>query len=260
MRIEFSHNNKRYSVDLSSPLDISIPLREGLGNVNCFYAPPMETSPVVAGSFIGSTAQGGPVNFLNVRLNPHGNGTHTECVGHIAKEPYTINQSLRAFHFLAELVSVYPEKEDNGDRVIQRSQMEELLGEEKTEAVVIRTLPNDDFKLRANYSGANPPYVHHRAIQFLVDRGVKHLLIDLPSVDREEDGGKLLAHRAFWQYPSTSRTDCTITELIYAPASIPDGLYLLNIQIASFEIDAGPSKPVLYELSLINGEEERRRS
>jgi len=30
--------------------------------------------------------------------------------------------------------------------------------------------------------------------------------------------------------------------------SIKDGLYLLNLQIASFEIDVSPSKPVLYAL------------
>ena len=99
-----------------------------------------------------------------------------------------------------------------------------------------------------NYSGANPPYLHHKAISYLVERGVEHLLLDLPSVDREEDGGQLLGHRAFWQYPESPRAHCTITELIYVNNSIRDGLYLLNLQVASFEIDASPSKPVLYAL------------
>ena len=79
----------------------------------------------------------------------------------------------------------------------------------------------------------------------------EHLLIDLPSVDREEDGGKLLAHKAFWQYPDNVRKNCTISELIFAENGIKDGIYLLNIQIASFEIDVSPSKPVLYELKKI---------
>ena len=105
MRTQIEHHGHRYEVDLSLPLDIAIPLQEGLETVNCFYAPPMETAPVVAGNFIGSTAQGGAVNFLNVKLNPHGNGTHTECVGHIAKERYTINQSLKQFHFIAKFFS-----------------------------------------------------------------------------------------------------------------------------------------------------------
>ena len=249
MQITVDIAGQTYRADLAQPLDIGIPLREGLETVNCFYAPPMETSPVVAGDFIGSTQQGGPLNFLNIKFNVHGNGTHTECVGHIAKERYTINQSLRQFHFPARLVSLYPEKTEAGDRVVFRHQLENLLeGEAPTPAIVLRTLPNDELKLRTNHSGANPPYLHHEAAAYLVERGVEHLLLDLPSVDREEDGGELAAHHTFWQYPAQPRTHCTITELIYVNNSMPDGLYLLNIQIASFEIDASPSKPVLYSL------------
>ena len=116
------------------------------------------------------------------------------------------------------------------------------------EALVIRTLPNAKSKLTCRYSGTNPAYFHHEAIQHFVKNGVKHLLVDLPSVDREEDGGKLLAHKAFWNYPENPRTDCTISELIYVPDKVPDGNYLLNIQITALEMDASPSKPVLYEL------------
>lgn len=251
MKITFQHKEKTYQTDLAKPLDISIPLKEGDDTVNCFYAPLMETAPVIAGDFIGSTRRGGLVNFLNVRLNPHGNGTHTECVGHIAKEVYTINQSLQNFHFVAKLVSIYPTRLDNGDRVILKSQLEEVLKVEETEALIIRTLPNDEAKLSRHYSGNNPPYVDHEAIIYLVNCGVNHLLLDLPSVDREDDEGKLLAHRAFWQYPDRIREKCTITELIYVKNLIKDGFYLLNIQIASFEIDASPSKPVVYELQLL---------
>lgn len=252
MKITVTHQNKSYQVDLNKPLDISIPLKEGLNTVNCFYAPPMETNPVIAGDFVGSTQMGGPLNFLNVKINPHGNGTHTECVGHIAKEKFTINQSLQQYHFMAKLVSVFPRKIDNGDRVIFKDQIEAVFKNESVEAIVIRTLPNDDLKMRTNYSGANPTYVHHDAITYLIEQGVEHLLIDLPSVDREEDGGKLLSHRAFWQYPDKIREKCTITELIYANNLIKDGLYLLNIQTASFEIDVSPSKPVLYQLNLLH--------
>ncbi|MCG8327403.1 MAG: cyclase family protein [Chitinophagales bacterium] len=249
MKGQVTINEQAYSIDFSQPIDISIPLWEGEKGVNCFYAPYFETSPVVAGDFIGATAQGGVVNFMNVRINPHGNGTHTECVGHIAIEPYAINQCLEEFHFPAILTSVYPTKLDNGDRVILRDQLEQALeGIELQEALVIRTMPNDDFKKQTKYSGSNPPYIHHEAMQWIVKKGIKHLLVDLPSVDREEDGGELLGHKAFWQYPEQTRKNSTISELIYVNNSVPDGLYLLNIQIASFEIDVSPSKPVLYAL------------
>lgn len=246
MNITFEYRGNPYTADLALPIDISIPVRDGAENPNCFWAPMPEFSPVVAGDFVGSTAQGGAVNFFNVRINPHGNGTHTECVGHIARERYVLRTCLREHHFLAKLISLYPRKTDDGDRVIFRDQLEELVEESASNALVIRTLPNDSTKMRVNWSGSNPPYLHHEAIQFLVEMGIEHLLLDLPSVDREEDGGRLQGHRAFWQYPEAVRTHCTITEMVFVPREIRDGFYLLNLQTTSFDLDASPSKPVLY--------------
>lgn len=248
MHIQLKYKDKLYEVDLSKPLDISIPLVEGEGQVNCFYAPLMETWPVVAGDFIGSTKEGGPLNFLNVKINPHGNGTHTECVGHIAKVPYSISDCLEHYHHIAKVVSVFPTKMDNGDRVVTLEQMREVFQAGDAPAIVIRTLPNHTDKLKRIYSGTNPPYVHHHAVEYLVDCGVDHLLIDLPSVDREEDGGELLSHRAFWRYPDEVREKATISELIYVRDEIKDGVYLLNLQVAPFTIDVSPSKPTLYKL------------
>lgn len=248
MEITFNRNGNTFRADLSRPIDLSIILREGMDNVNCFWAPAAEFSPVVAGSFIGSTAQGGPVNFFNVRLNPHGNGTHTECVGHIARERYVLHECLRTAHFMAKLTSLYPRPAENGDRVIFSDQLEEVLAPGEAEALILRTLPNDDLKKRRQYSGTNPPYLHHEAVEYLVGCGVEHLLLDLPSVDREEDGGALLAHRAFWQYPHAVRRQCTITELIFVPETVKDGFYLLNLQTTSLDLDASPSKPVIYQV------------
>ncbi|HXH17478.1 MAG TPA: cyclase family protein [Chitinophagales bacterium] len=239
---------RQYKVSFSEPLDISIPLQAGDDSVNAFYAPPFEISPVQAGDFIGSVKAGGCLNFFNVKFNPHGNGTHTECVGHIA-EGYTIHKCLKKFFFLAELVSIFPARLENGDEVILREDIEKKLRGARPEALIIRTLPNDLLKLKKNYSGKNPPYLQADAATLLVEKNIRHLLVDLPSVDREVDGGKLAAHKIFWQYPRGIRKDATITELVFVPTEIADGTYLLNLQIASFELDASPSKPVLYKLT-----------
>ncbi len=248
MLISFTHTGRAFSANLSKPIDLSIPLRDGAENPNFFWAPIPEFTPVRAGDFVGSTAEGGLVNFFNVRLNPHGNGTHTECVGHIARERFVLRECLLESHFLTKIVSLYPRRTEEGDRVIFRDQMEEIFSENEAEALIIRTLPNEDLKLRQNYSGSNPPYLHHGAVGFLVKCGVQHLLLDLPSVDREEDGGQLLAHRAFWQYPHATRSQATITEMVFVPNSVRDGLYLLNLQTTSLDLDASPSKPVVFEL------------
>ena len=248
MNVHLTQRDRRYRADLSRPIDISMPLRSGQENANCFYAPPPEFSPLRAGDFVGSVAAGGPVNFYDVRINPHGNGTHTECLGHITREGMTIHRQLKKFHFVAKLVSLFPVKTPTGDRVIGRKQLNDCCWPGEAEALIIRTLPNDRLKLRTNYSGANPPYLHREAALHLVECGICHLLVDLPSVDREKDGGALAAHRAFWSYPEAPRKNCTISELIFVDNSVKDGLYLLNLQIASLELDVSPSKPVLYAL------------
>ncbi len=255
MEAEISHRTGLYKINLSKPIDISIPLRAGTGNVEAWYVPPMTIEPVMTDQFTGSVAEGGSVNFRNIVFNPHGNGTHTECVGHISKEVYSVNKALKQFFFLAELITITPEEftgEDeewvkNGDLRITKEQIESALKTEP-EAIVIRTIPNENEKLNHSYSETNWPYLTPAATAFVAAKGIKHLLIDLPSVDREFDGGKMLAHRAFWNYPEKTKHDATITEMIYVPNNVLDGSYFLNLQIASFENDASPSKPVLYEI------------
>jgi kynurenine formamidase len=118
----------------------------------------------------------------------------------------------------------------------------------QAKAIIIRTQPNDIDKEARNYSGTNPPYISDEAVAFLVYKGFEHLLIDLPSVDREEDGAKFLAHKAFWKYPGSVRKYSTITELIYVANEIEDGLYLLQLNVLNIETDASPSRPILYSL------------
>ena len=116
------------------------------------------------------------------------------------------------------------------------------------EALIIRTKPNDHSKTQRQYSGTNFPYLTLGAMQRIVDAGVQHLLIDLPSVDREEDGGALAAHHLFWNVPAEPNFQKTITELIFVPNEIADGMYVLNLQVSNFANDAAPSRPMLFDL------------
>ena len=246
MHTTVRHQNKLFEIDLNKPVDISIPLRSGVENVNAWHTDPVKIEAVKRGEWIGEVSKGSPVNFRNIFFNPHGNGTHTECVGHITKEFVSLNQCMKQFFFSAKLISVEPEKKENDDFVIEKNQLQEKYKNDFAEALIIRTFPNDDSKINRQYSDTNPPYLSEQAAKWICETGIKHLLIDLPSVDRENDEGKLLAHHAFWSYPFATRFDCTITEMIYVRNNIPDGDFFLNIQIASFENDASPSKPVLF--------------
>lgn len=251
-----SHKNSVFEVDLTKPLDISIPLTAGKTNVNAWYAEPIRIEPVRVGNFIGDVKAGGSVNFRNIFFNPHGNGTHTENVGHITPEHISINQTLKQFFFIARVVSISPEILGNGDRMITAEQIS-VFELDKTgtgisslfpDALIIRTLPNSTSKKTFQYSGTNPAFLEAEAAVIIRNSGIDHLLLDLPSVDREHDGGRLAAHKAFWEYPANTQIHRTITEMVYVPNEIDDGLYLLNLQIANFENDASPSKPILYKI------------
>lgn len=239
-------NNASYEIDLSKPLDLSLPLKSGDENPHAWYIDNPSITPVVLDNWIGSVQEGASTNFNNIYFNPHAHGTHTECVGHITKGFYSVNESLQTFFFLAELISITPEKQGD-DWVITKQQLRAVLTT-NPEAIVIRTLPNSEVKKTQKYSHSNPPYLTEEAAIYLREIGVQHLLIDLPSVDKEEDGGALLAHKAFWNISENIRTTATITEFVYVPDEVKDGVYVLNLQIAPFHNDASPSKPILYKL------------
>ena len=247
-----------FQIDLSKPIDISIPLSNTDENPIAWYIEKPEIEPVKFGDWIGKVSEGSSTNFNNIFFNPHGHGTHTECVGHITREFYSINHCLKQFFFTAELISIEPEV-FNDDLIITKIQIEACLRKklkdaETSSALIIRTLPNSESKKHKNYSKTNPPYLSEEAAIYIREIGIQHLLIDLPSVDREEDEGKLLAHKAFWKVKDVNnlnedaRLNCTITEMIFVDDEIQDGNYFLNLQIVSFENDASPSKPILYKI------------
>lgn len=247
MLATIQYNSKKLKIDLSKPIDISIPLKASKSNVNAWYIEEPKIEPVKDGEWVASVLEGASINFNNIYFNPHGHGTHTECAGHITKEVHSINQNLKQFFFLAEVITVAPENL-NGDFVISKKQIQYAIGNKKREAIVIRTIPNTNDKLTKQYSHTNPPYLLKDAAEYLKKKGIKHLLIDLPSVDKEKDDGELLAHHAFWNTKGKLRLDATITEFIFVPNMVVDGTYFLNLQIAPFENDATPSKPILYKI------------
>lgn len=234
-------------IDLSRPLDISIPLRGDTSNVNAWYVEPPKIEPHVEDDFVGKVSEGASINFNDIQFNPHAHGTHTECVGHITEEFHSVNKNLKRYFFLAEVITIAPEKYQD-DFVISRKQLQYALGNKKREALVIRTLPNLTEKMNRQYSNTNPPYLLEQAAELLVEKGIEHLLVDLPSVDKEKDGGALLAHNAFWNTAGKIRHEATITEFVFVPNMIKDGKYFLNLQVAPFENDASPSRPVLYKI------------
>ncbi|MEO8447645.1 MAG: cyclase family protein [bacterium] len=269
MIITFEIDSNSYSADTSDPIVISIPLIFNGEQPNIYNAAKASSSAYEESGFIGDTRRGGGCNFENYLLVTHCNGTHTECVGHIADERISVSKTLKESFFPATLITLTPEKasssadtyipsKDGSDIIITKSILEEKLSNADMnflKAVIIRTLPNDSSKLNRNYMTDSPPYFSIEAIEYISKLNVQHLLMDIPSVDRTFDEGKLTAHHVFWNVPYESHdvdkdehSVKTITEMIYAGDYIKDGLYLLNIQIPDFIADAAPSRIIFYRL------------
>lgn len=247
--MKFYIDSDRY-IDTNQPIDISLPLTNNEKNPRAWYVDVPTFEPVRTEHYVGSVAEGGSVNFRNIFFNPHGHGTHTECLGHITEKVFSINDLLKSHFFTAQVISIQPSMVQisgvEEDHIITLSQIKEL--DIKTEALVIRTLPNEVAKAHRNYSSTNPPYFEREIATYLIEIGVKHLLVDLPSVDREHDEGVLAFHHAFWEVPANPNFERTITELVYIENRIGDGHYIMNLQVAPFDNDAAPSRPVLFEI------------
>lgn len=259
MIISLELNGAKYSINTERGYDISIPLQFNGPQPNFFGVEPAAANPYEKGNIIGDTAKGGSCNFETVHFTPQCSGTHTECVGHIVDEDITITDVNVDSFIPAVLLSAEPSiDEESGDRVIDAKMLKTFLDNVSPEflkAVIIRTIPNNPEKMTKTYKENEiPPYLTEDAVQILLDNGMEHILIDLPSLDRAFDEGKLAAHHLFWEIPAGSHhlvngeiSKRTISELIYVPDDVKDGVYVLNLQIPPFKSDAAPSRPILYE-------------
>ncbi|MFO0390120.1 MAG: cyclase family protein [Alphaproteobacteria bacterium] len=263
-------------IKLGKAHDISVPVQFGSGLAE-FGAPPAEKHAYKAGDFTGNVHAGGSCNCDYITFSPHLHGTHTECVGHIVREAVAVHEVLQDAFIAAQLVSITPVKAAScnetyapalrpDDLVITQSVIASKISDfarqsskQKLDCFVADAPRNDDntaLIIRTAWKhGSTPAFFTIEAMEYIAQQGVQHLLVDMPSIDRLDDEGKLTNHHIFWGIAQGSHSLAgkppspkTVTELIFAPSVLPDGHYMLNLQVAAFASDATPSRPILYEI------------
>ncbi|HEX4050019.1 MAG TPA: cyclase family protein [Steroidobacteraceae bacterium] len=246
--------------DLAAGVSLARPLHFEEPQLRCFGAPAATSQPLRLGHLSARVSEGASCNASLVCFAPHAHGTHTECVGHLTAEPLAAWRIVPQRLLLTVLVSLRPTPEA-ADPLLTRAALlaawpHPVAERLSARAAVIRTLPNEPDKFVGSPT-AMPPYLSAEAASELVARGIAHLVLDVPSADRLEDGGTLTAHRIFFGLPAhataleqAQRADCTITELAFVADCVPDGWYLLSLQAPCIDGDAVPSRPVLYPLRL----------
>jgi kynurenine formamidase len=253
---------ERFRFDRATPLALELDF-DG-AQPRHFGAPAARSSPLVVGGFTGDVARGDGCNCRSITLVPHCNGTHTESVGHLTLAQPLLHRIVPVAPIPALLLSVATASaplagEDSlpapraGDQLLTRAALRAAWPQSlpfAPRALLLRTRAHAD-----GHDKANPPYLSRQATEEIVARGIEHLVLDLPSADRTEDGGVLCAHHLFFGLPAGSvqlgdatRAHCTITELARFPDGLADGPCALLLQLPAFSGDAVPSRPIHLEI------------
>jgi arylformamidase len=304
--VRFAVGGAELIADLAGAVSIAREVDFSDSDPRHFGAPQAHSGPVQIGGFSGAVATGASCNCSTITLTPHCNGTHTESVGHLTQAPLDAHRVIPTTPLPALVITVTAvdpaateessiPSPQRGDKLITRHAIDTAwnavlnAGAPDTVPASKSAVPNAKVSttiqlnnaanavlssqlspppclvLRARFDGA-APYLTREAAEYLVFRGIEHLVVELPSIDRSEDEGKLTAHRIFFGLPSgarelrqASRAQCTITELARVPKEISDGFYLLQIQAPAIAGDAVPSRPLLFQLLTDGTEAERNR-
>ncbi len=238
---------------------LAIRLDFGGQQVSAFGASAATSQVYRAGSFVGSVAEGGPCNCEIYTLTPHCNATHTECIGHLTAEKIFVCDVEIPLLTTCLVVSVEPDGQTSDEYYPRLSPDDKVVSADALHAAMQRAGFQSGIRALAVRTRNEPfgdfsAFFSNDAMRLIRRSGFEHVLVDFASVDKADDDGKLSNHRIFWDLPQDSRIESaksqrTITEFIFVPQDVSDGLYALNLQIAPFMADAAPSKPVLYPLS-----------
>ncbi|MDH5404684.1 MAG: cyclase family protein [Candidatus Heimdallarchaeota archaeon] len=202
-----------------------------------FYLPPFQISTFeVKNIFVGDILRGGSCNVTIHNYSPH-NLTHLETSLHIVDNGIPVsaipNKHLNGILYLIDLTKTY----DQDDECIKWDDISEQITNlhPSVTFIALKTYSStlDQFH---DFSGEDPLFLDPFAAKMIHDlknNKINGLILDLPSIDKETDGGKLLAHRNFLGLPregikSTVEEFRFIVELAYFE-NLQQGYYYLNI-------------------------------
>lgn len=257
----------RWSSSADALLDASLPILPDGATPRAFGLPAATEAPVpIGGGRVLRVRAGASVNCDGLHLHPHGDGSHLECAAHILAEDDPRAAAAKATLAAASplwcglLVDVravplgesgetYAGTHAPDDAVISAAALAPALTAARArgpglryDALILRVqaAPVEDD---VDFSGRNPPYPTDQAATLLAAEDARLLVLDLPSLDREDDGGTTPNHRAWWGLgPGRSaRLDRLVFELARLPAGLDPGPVAVHLGAAPLRSDAVPA-------------------
>lgn len=264
--INILHCGRLHNIDYNQSVRLSARIDLSSNLINIYGGVPASQEPLTYGSHIASVSHGGACNASQIHFIPHCHGTHTECVGHILSEVYNVADINFEPFIAATFIRVTPQRintttekynayANNNDYVITRAAIDNSLrffSEDYSQALIIAVDATDWLP-----DGTSAPYFTLEAMARIVSLGVRHLLVDIPSIDRLHDGGRMDNHRCFWGISENldvnqERGSCSVTEMIRVPQDISEGHYFLSVHLPDITGDALPSMPMLFPFSIMD--------
>lgn len=209
LHLDLSLNSKIFSFQLGKPVSVSRPILIDK-HTHAFNLPDVLSRPFkYENIFIGDVLQGGSCNVDILSFCPH-NLTHVETSDHILnqKSAYASINKVPVNHLQGLVYVIDLTKKLNPDtKLIQLKHIEDELAKISypITAIALKTFASE-LSPEYDFTGKNflalskevSEYISHCSF---ASQKITTLLLDLPSTDQENDGGKLLAHRAFFEIP-----------------------------------------------------------
>jgi len=256
--IDADGNTRRFRLGEPRSVSREVLFTPGAASSNAFHLPGIHSRTVeFEGQFIGDVNRGGSCNVDLLSYVPHGL-THIETAAHILNadaDPPTVKdiplEHLSGIAYLIDLTHLDAEP----GRQIPWKEVESKL-KKNALPVSILALKTRASLLPAHYDFSGKDFlslspgtakgIHDYAFFAAgsppVRQPINCLLLDLPSIDPEADGGKLLAHRYFFGLAKTGyieedREKRALVELAWF-SDLDEGYYYAAITPPSFQANA----------------------
>lgn len=217
---------------------------------NAFHLSPITAKTVeFEGQFIGDVRRGGSCNVDTLQYVPHGI-THLETSAHILNPdavPPTVKdiplENLSGIVYLMDLSHLGTQKGESIPRDVVREKLEKItlpvsMLALKTRASLLPQAYDFSGKDFLSLAPETAKVIH----DYRSPNRIDCLILDLPSIDPESDGGKLSAHRNFFGLPLPGievedREKRALVELAWF-GGLEEGYYYAVITPPRFETHA----------------------